>query len=214
MISVDALEAYFDSQDVVLSRTATTGTVDTSVSAVKSAPNLSQASLLAHLTRNRRRVTEYVLSRAARPPVTNGDFLASILSIGELYSAGVFESSLFRLWPYDYRKFNPNSQLPVIDSSAVVPALIELDVLVLSRVQKADALSLAGYVEWEIVFGPIHPFYDSCGRIGRYVSGLVAIWTKSALFVHASRPNYLAAGSSGRQEFLDYLSTLDRLSVA
>ena len=214
MISADALEAYFDSQDRTLSRTATTGKVDTAVSANKFAPSLDQAQLLAHLFRNRRRVIEYVLSRANRPPVTNGDFLATILSIGEIYSADVFESSLFRLWPYDYRKFNPSSQLSVIDSTAVVPALMELDTLVLSRIPDSETLSLAGHIEWEIVFGPIHPFYDSCGRIGRYISALVSFWTNSALSVHTSRPIYLAAGASGRQVFLDYLSTLDRLSVA
>lgn len=213
MISADALEAYFETQDAVLSRTASTGTVDTSVSAGKSAPNLSQSSLLTQLTQNRRRVVRYVLSRALRPPVASGDFLASLLAIGEIYSANVFESSLFRLWPYDYSKFNSTSQLPVIEPKSIVPALFELDSMILSRIRSSDASQLAGTVEWEIVFGPIHPFYDSCGRIGRYASALVAMWAGWFLFEHTSRASYLAAGSHGQQDFLAYLLTLDRLSV-
>ena len=36
-----------------------------------------------------------------------------------------------------------------------------------------DPVPLAAWAEWELIGGPLHPFYDGCGRISRAFSALL-----------------------------------------
>jgi hypothetical protein len=67
---------------------------------------------------------------------------------------------------------------------------------------------LAGMLEWEISTGPLHPFYDGCGRVGRAVAFLMQTWLGATVAEYGSRAEYLAAARKGKQHFVGYFASL------
>ena len=67
-----------------------------------------------------------------------------------------------------------------------------------------DRFALAAWVEWELNYGTLHPFYDGCGRISR---AYAACWLMAAdipLPVHGSADDYAVAAMEGVGEFVEY----------
>jgi hypothetical protein len=208
MNDVRALEAYFTHIDSRLSRTVTSGRADVSVSSIKRAPVLSGEQLALRLAANRARVSEYIVGRLLRPPLVSGEFVACLLTIGELYSSGVFPSSLFRMWPYTV-KGGPS--VTPVDAARVHDGLVALDTRVIEALTDGLGLSRIGAeVEWEIGIGPIHPFYDACGRIGRYGASLVRLWAGQVLPEYDSRDEYMARAALGIEAFVVYAESVAR----
>lgn len=208
-----AIAGHLALLDANLSRTATSGVVNTSVSAVKVAPNLEAQELLNITSRNRDQVAKYIAERASRRPNAKGDFVGPLLAIAELYSVGVFSEGLLRAWEYDYGQFNPMTSLPKVEPDAILPKLLELDARVVACFRAGDLRGLASRVEWEVAFGPIHPFYDACGRIGRYASTLMALWAHESVRVHGGRAEYMSAGALGTEAFVAYCESCPEVRI-
>ena len=65
-----------------------------------------------------------------------------------------------------------------------------------------DPVPLAGWAEWELNGGRLHPFYDGCGRISRSFGASLLIRGGSALPLFDDAATYFAWGNRG--EFVEY----------
>ena len=77
-------------------------------------------------------------------------------------------------------------------------------------VKEDDKLELIAHIEWELGVGPLHPFYDGCGRISRYFSALISLWTDTPLVRHQSRDEYFQHARGGEQAFAKYFLSCER----
>jgi hypothetical protein len=197
--------------DKSLSRTISTGMVNQAVSSLKKPMLVNGNVLESHLLERLEQVARYVSQRACRPAVARGELLAALFSIAEIYSSGIFPEGLFRTWAYSAPIDEADS--PEIEVDQIWASLLSLEDAYFTRLNVDASYDMAGWLEWEIGIGPIHPFYDSCGRISRYFSTLVSLWNHQSVPVHTNRDLYMNSARMGVDKFLDYRVQQLRLTL-
>lgn len=197
--------------DAVLSRTAQSGTGDTSASTLKIPLRLTGAALKDSVIKNRIASVEYILGCPPNVLSSTHDFFTSTLTLASLTSKNMLPEGLFRSWRLPAgRQFGP-----ACDSIEVLPSNIwlSLEEICKESVEQLfkgrDAIEVAAIIEWHIGVGPLHPFYDACGRISRSVSALVLQLNGLSIKHHQSRKDYFEAGASGIEKFTHYYHTLE-----
>lgn len=197
--------------DKKLSRTVSVGLVNQAVSPLKKTMLVNGSALEAHLLDRLEHIARYLSQRASRPASTRGELLATLLSIAEIYSSGVFPEGIFRLWPY----VAPIDEVvgSIVATDQIWESLLSLENAYFSRLNNDATYDLAGWLEWEIGIGPIHPFYDSCGRISIYFSTLVSLWNHQPVPEHTNRDLYMNAARGGVGQFLGYREKQRKVSL-
>ena len=208
------LEPILKSNDLVLSRTARTANVDVSVSPLKQSPMLLGEQLTEAVIRNRGMVSKFIAPQYPYPPTTAVEVYGVLLTLAFLTNLEISPGGLFRLWNYEPPVANfcggPICPEEIPARLSTIGSLL-VDAFQLKT--QEDKLALIGGVEWDIGIGPLHPFYDGCGRISRYFSALSSLWLGVPLVRHASRESYMGRASAGRSAFQDYYLTQHRVMV-
>jgi fido (protein-threonine AMPylation protein) len=129
-----------------------------------------------------------------------------LCGLAQLVGFGLLPEGLFRTWPYDTKRHNVKTEREPVPSSGIWAALEDLMELVIQAKDQDEQgrLEAIARIEWEIGIGPIHPFYDGCGRVSRYYSSLLSLWFNVPLAHHASREMYFSAASDGSDAFISY----------
>ena len=206
----EILRAHLALLDETLSRTVVTGQVDTKVSGSKAAPLITGAVLTARIVSNRAMVADFIVWRCQWCPLDRLEHFAILSTLAHLAGAGMFPRGLFRDWDYDPSRHGTQSLAPLIPAREVqVETLLLMDrVLELRSIDaEAEGLRMVSSIEWELSVGPLHPFYDACGRISRYYSTLLCLWKDLPLARHKTRDAYFRAARAGRDAFADYYRT-------
>ncbi len=200
--------------DRVLSRTVKTGRVDTDASHLKKSLIISEACLLDTIHRNRSAVARFITTHAAYVPRTSAEIVGALLTIAFLSNDGVVAGGIFRQWTY-------NAQVKELQGKEIAPNDIPGQLwrvggilLDASNYRQVDErLELIASVEWEIGIGPLHPFYDGCGRISRYYTAINSLWFGVPLKRQQERDQYMRHASKGKRHFIEYYKSLPDASL-
>lgn len=195
--------------DMALSRTSAQGQGDTSASQLKLPLRLSGEPLKESLLKNRLSVAQFIVGSNATVASSGPNLMASILCIANLTVSGTLPDSLFRVWPLpDGRTYGPPQDSTPVQPNEIWSRLFEVSGLACIQF-KTDPLAAAALLEWEIGIGPLHPFYDACGRASRGISVLLQYVSGEKIRTHLTREEYFDAGKKGRQAFLEYYRRLN-----
>jgi hypothetical protein len=67
-----------------------------------------------------------------------------------------------------------------------------------------DPVPVAAWAEWQVGGGPLHPFYDGCGRISRAFASALLVRGGHLLPLFDESERYFSAGNRGMESFLTY----------
>ena len=210
------LTRYLRRIDQALSRTSATGTVATGVHGLKRPALLSGDDLLTVIDRNRSLSAEFISWQAAHRPTDRDGITAAVIALAWLVNLGITDGGLYRAWPYDVPLVEGSAPLSGISPTQIAGGLDRLtaECLDLSNRSMVEIARQISRVEWEIGVGPLHPFYDGCGRVSRYFSTLLCLWHNVPMPIHTSREEYMRAATSGEMTFADYWISMPHLTLA
>jgi hypothetical protein len=198
------LDDHLRGLDRTLSRTVATGTIDRTASPAKRPALVTGSALLARIAANRRLVARFIAWRRRAWPATAAEHFGVICTLAHLAGLGIFPAGLFREWEYDAGRHGVAGH-PVPRDEVPAALLGFAGEISRARALRAPArIELVARTEWEIGIGPLHPFYDGCGRISRYTATLLSLWLDVPVVTHASRDAYLGAARAGRDAFVTY----------
>lgn len=201
--------------DEVLSRTVKNGTTDTTASTLKMPSKLIGPNLAKAVRMNREAVVDYILGCPQAVIKSRNDLLASVLTIGSLTTKHMLPAGLFRTWPLPAdRKFGAGKDSKEISPLEIWDSLSTVCQHTVDRIASGEPpIKIAAAIEWQIGVGPLHPFYDACGRVSRSTSALVLRASGLPLKQHRCRSEYFEAGSSGVDCFAAYYATLNDIPL-
>ena len=205
-ITSAAIKRHLEDCDKTLSRSVVRGVAETQVSASKLPPLVSGQQMREQIARNRSIIAEYVSWRQKWFCDSVEEHTWALLTIGQMTLMGLAPRGLLRRWEYDPADVGVTSVGRLIGPAEIVPELGRLGSKVLESRDKdtTTRLGRVAELEWEIVVGPVHPFYDGCGRASRYYSTLASLWLEVPLPAHRSRELYFDAARRGIEAFRAY----------
>lgn len=201
------LHTYLTEMDQTLSRTVASGKIDTAASKQKQAPPLSAQELDATVRRNRDLVARFIWARRKTPAETPSEFVAALIALATLTNLEILSGPLYRQWEYvslcDLSSESERS-VPVEAIANGIAVLGEkFQKMPLDSPQAIRVAAIAS-IEWDIGLGPLHPFYDGCGRVSRYFSALLGLWLRAPVARHQLRNDYMRSATEGRSAFVRY----------
>jgi hypothetical protein len=210
---------YLQKTDEALSRTVQNRSVATAASAKKQPALLAGKKLTQQIDQNRELVAEYVGWKQKYTLRSTEDFLSSILTIAEISGLNLFPRSSFRQWDYPGTHGLVFNVKEVVAPSQIFPSLITLVSELSDRMAELGTdselgLRIVAGTEWDIAIGPIHPFYDGCGRISRYFSTLLCLSFSLPMVWRGSREDYFSPAVLGRNEFVAYFASCRKLTLS
>jgi hypothetical protein len=150
-------------------------------------------------------VTNFIVSQAFQIPQCPEEATACLITVALLTNLGISYGTLYRLWPYEPQVHGYSG--PLIRPSEIRGKLVEVGTSLMRSIGIGDTeqrLQTIAQVEWQLGIGPLHPFYDGCGRISRYFSAIIACWQEVPLVYHRSRVEYMGHASDGITAFTEY----------
>jgi hypothetical protein len=137
----------------------------------------------------------------------------ALIVVAGLAGAGTSQGVLLRQWDYSPSSVVGVDPIPGIAPENVRHQLFEIGAgfsAALAHGDREAQLREVVAMEWEIVVGALHPFYDGCGRIARYFTALTTLWLGDLPPVHESREAYFAAANGGVSTFQTYWHALPK----
>ena len=209
---------YLSETDKKLSRTVINKTVSVTTSTKKRKALLDGCNLSSQIESNRKLACEYILWRRSSKPEQPADFFVSLVTLAELTGFKLFPEGVFRTWDYagsHQLNFSVEQQIvPSSIGSSLMNLCQELQRKLVCLNDRDSRLDVIAAAEWEISVGPIHPFYDACGRISRYYATLLCLWLRLPLVERGDRETYFDYSNRGRKEFQRYFLECPRISLA
>lgn len=202
----ESLLGYMEELDRVLSRTVKTGIALTGVHSTKRPSRFDGVSLQQVIARNRRRAASFIEWRSELRPTVGAEMTAALLGLAWLANFEITAGDLYRAWPYVTPGELANGVLPEVAPEDIAPGLLQIgeECVAITGFDTVAKLRAIARVEWEIGVGPLHPFYDGCGRVSRYFSTLLCFWNDLQPPRHSSRDTYMAAATEGLESFMNY----------
>ena len=186
---LEQISAILNENSLRLSRTRN-GVSDTSASPLKRPLVLSGEALRKRSAQNELSVHALIFQmRAAAPPASEREVRDLLFQIADLTNDGLLPAGRLRMWDID-GKTPPGRLEGEIDAfcAAVFDRWGEL---------KGDAAPLAAWAEWELCGGPLHPFYDGCGRISRSFAAALLLRGGSLPPLYGTLSEYFERGNRG-----------------
>lgn len=148
------------------------------------------------------------------PPHSRSDVLTLIWKVCDGINAELLPTKeRLRCWPIGtYQKSldgsNPSGRTePKLDPDRLPEAMDRYADVLLERWSElsTEPVPLAAWAEWQLNGGPLHPFYDGCGRISRAYSAMLLVRGRTLLPIYDSLNNYFDHGHQGETAFADYM---------
>lgn len=201
----ERLLLLLEHNDNVLSRTTKNLFIDTSASAEKKDGLLNGQHLAKRIGENRLLIATFIEWQSRRSSISEWEHAFCLVTLGYLAGLCILPAGLFREW--EYRLPANNEGLLEVRATDIPSKILEFGM----RSAKISGLSdiesriaTVGGLEWELVVGPLHPFYDGCGRVSRYFSTMLCLWNKLPVVQHSSRDEYFEHARRGRSAFEKY----------
>jgi hypothetical protein len=189
------------------------GRSDTGTSVEKLPLQLDGDALRDRVESNGRRVCAFVQAQSSTyAPRSAENIHALLLAIADKTNQGLLPAGLYRTWHIDANRLSTTGG-PSVSSPAtpVPPDKIQEELTTLCRkLWQAwaellrDPVPQAAWAEWRLGGGPLHPFYDGCGRISRAFSAVLLVRGGQLLPLFDTSARYFAAGNGGDKSFLAY----------
>ena len=207
------LSRVMDENNVRLSRTRM-GLCDTSTSPLKQPLLFSGDELRLRMLRNERRIHQFLFQSRHNPPPCDAQAVEDLLlGIADMTNQGLLPGGRFRAWCIEAREKSPSQDATASMPPAKVPpeqlpgAVAAFARSVYQRWEElgADPVPLAAWAEWQLNAGPLHPFYDGCGRIARSFAAALLVrasWFPPWYDDHAS---YYRHSDAGIATFIAYV---------
>lgn len=208
---------YLENTDRALSRTLREKSVATAASSKKRNALLSGEELVKQIDQNREVVARYIGWKRNYVPQNPEELVSTIVALAEIAGMNVLPEGIFRSWKYDGTENIRFSENQLIDPRAIFSTLYELASDLLMQLKNANdsarGLQIVASAEWDIVVGPLHPFYDACGRVSRYFSTLLCLSFSLPLVWRGDRDAYFSHAVQGKQAFIGYFLSCDRVTL-
>jgi hypothetical protein len=190
------------------------GVSDTSASEEKHPLLLNGEALRRQAAENERRVAQWIMdTRSDPPPADPAAVRQQLFVLADLTNTGLLPAGRLRTWevPYPLRlpdddghQPSPNRRIP----PAELPGAIDAFCGTIHRrwgELSGDPAPLAAWAEWHLNPGPLHPFYDGCGRVSRSFAAMLLVRASSLPPLYGSRETYFEQAERGPTAFADYL---------
>ena len=174
---------------------------------------LSGPALRAQIERNAEEVGKFVHAQGVSLHPRSAREVRSILfQVADLTNQGTLPQGRFRTWPIAANQ-PPLTGGPTISGpdAKVSPDSIEseLDDFCAGVWHRwpeisSDPVPLAAWAEWELNAGPLHPFYDGCGRISRYFAAALLVRGSCLIPLFENSTSYFFHANQGRDHFEVY----------
>lgn len=188
----------FVASDLAMSRTSR-GVSDTSANPRKHPLLLEGEALREASARNRERLLD-LLETLPRPDSPEAA-AAGLARLEAAVNEDLLPEGRFRTWELDYPDGNISAHAAVKD----LPAEMERFAVTLhERWGAEDPAATAAFAEWNLN-GPIHPYYDGCGRISRAAGAWVLLRAGEPPPLYESRPAWYEAAARGLPGFTDFV---------
>lgn len=190
------------------------GVSDTSASGNKRPLLLAGETLRRQTVENERRVHQWIMdTRTARPPVDAAGVQALLFTAADLTNVGLLPEGRLRNWnvKYPLDKVEDDGNLPAPNEPVPVEALPATIATFCQTIHDRwdeltdDPIPLAAWAEWHLNAGPLHPFYDGCGRISKLFAALLLARASWLLPLYQDRKTYFAHANRGPSAFGDYM---------
>ena len=196
-----------------LSRTRA-GASDTGSSALKQPLLVSGDELRARAAANEHHVHEFIhATQWSKAPASPEAVRTLLFAISDLTNEGLLPAGRFRTWPIGAHQPSATAAAAVSGPEAKVPpeeipaAVDAFCATVHARWPELadDPVPLAAWAEWQLNGGPLHPFYDGCGRIARSFGATLLIHGSRLLPLYDSATEYFRHGNAGTEAFAGYV---------
>lgn len=192
--------AVFVETDLAMSRTSR-GVSDTSASSRKHPLKLEGEALREASQRNRDRLLD--LLEVLPAPTTRQEAADGLARIEATVNEGLLPEGRFRTWELDYPDGNIAAHVAVKDLPAEMDRLAA-ELCARWPAPGEDPVPAAAFVEWTLN-GPLHPYYDGCGRISRAAGAWVLLRSGALPPRYASKAEWYRAAAGGLEAFTEYV---------
>lgn len=196
-----------------LSRTRQ-GKSDTGSAKKKEPLLLSGEALKEKVINNEEMVHQYVYSANCEAIPQSGEGVEQILyAIADIANEGLLPKGRFRTWEIHANQQSVTGGGAVSGPEAKVkpgelPQAVAYFCSEVSRCRDelgGDPVPLAAWAEWQLNGGPLHPFYDGCGRISRAFAAYLLVAGGHLLPLYDDSQSYFAHGNEGIEAFTAYV---------
>jgi hypothetical protein len=197
-----------------LSRTRR-GVSDTSASEQKRPLLLAGEALRRQSADNERRVIQWIMETRNEPAPADSTAVRQLLfTVADLTNVALLPAGRLRTWeiPYPRNPVEDDGYRPIpsrrIPPDELVAAIEDFSHSVHSRWPElaTNPVPLAAWVEWHLNPGPLHPFYDGCGRVSRSFSALLLVRASRLPPLYQDRDEYFAHAEQGPTLFAAYFN--------
>ncbi|MEW6284361.1 MAG: hypothetical protein AB1758_37445, partial [Candidatus Eremiobacterota bacterium] len=125
-------------------------------------------------------------------------------AIEESVNRALLPAGRFRQWDPAYRGEGPfEAKIPWERIPAELEAL-ERELFRRWESVRKDPVPVAAWLEWTIQ-GPLHPYYDGCGRISRGFSAWILIWADHPVPRYKDREEWFRRAREGLESFTAFV---------
>ena len=196
-----------------LSRTRQ-GKSDTGSSRTKEPLLLAGEALKAKVIHNEEKVHRYVYGAHGEAAPKSGEGVEQILcTIADMTNEGLLPKGRFRTWEIrpNQRSLTDGEVISGPDAKVSPEELPQVVSDFCSEISRRwdelgrDPVPLAAWAEWQLNVGPLHPFYDGCGRISRAFAAYLLVTGGYLLQLYDDPKSYFAHGNKGIKIFTSYV---------
>ncbi len=190
------------------------GESDTSASHEKLPLLLTGDALRRQSAENERRVCQLIMDWRTEPLLTDWAVIRQVLFVmADLTNTGLLPAGRLRVWdvPYPVQPAEDDGYQPApsrrIPADEMPQAVETFCRTIHARLHElaADPVALAAWAAWHINPGPLHPFYDGCGRVSRTFSAWLLARASRFPPLFEDWSTYFTHAAGGPAVFADYM---------
>jgi hypothetical protein len=192
------------------------GHSDTGTSVEKLPLLLTGDALRERVEQNGLRVCAFVHAQSSADALrSEEDVHKLLLAIADITNHGLLPAGPFRTWHIAANQPSATGGPAVSGPEpSVVPERIQDALTELCRTVwqgwnelLRDPVPAVAWAEWQLGGGPLHPFYDGCGRISRAFAAALLVRAGRRLPLFDTSSQYFAAGNRGTESFIAYYNS-------